>query len=327
MLTACLAGWLLIGGIQALAGEEVVLFEFRGQILGDNRRPIQSPEPVVFLHGATMPYNGTARVGLDGSFKFKKLRAGSYVLIVAVPGQGEMRQTVDITASLADKKRRVRETIRFSPSVSSEELGLVHRSQLSVPRKARDQFQQALQELGKNDIEAAKGCLAEALKLAPHYAEAWNHLGVIAYQTGHFIEAEQHFRRALKEEPTAFYALVNLGGALLSVEGKDAEALEINQQAVRRAPEDALARSQLGKTHLRLRQLDEAEKHLRQAIALDPRHFSAPQLSLADLYLVQGRLEERIREMEEYLKYHPDGAFAPRVRELLQQARTNPPPE
>jgi Tfp pilus assembly protein PilF len=327
MTTACLAAWLLFGGIQALAGEEIALFEFRGQILGDNRRPIHDPEPVVFLHGATLPYNGTARVGLDGSFKFQKLRAGSYVLIIAVPGQGEMRRTVDVTASLADRKRRVRETIRFSPSVSSEEIGLVHKSQLSVPRKARDQFQRALRELGENDVEAAKACLDEAIRLAPHYAEAWNQLGVIAYQTAHFAEAERYFRRALKEEPTAFYALVNLGGALLSLEGKDAEALEINQQAVRRAPEDALAQSQLGKTHLRLGQLDEAEKHLRQAIALDPRHFSAPQLSLADLYLMQGRMEERIREMEEYLKHHPDGAFAPRVRELLQRVGTTPPPQ
>lgn len=322
--TACLAAWLLIGGTEASAAEEPALFEFHGLVLGDNRRPIHDPEPVVFLHGATLPYNSMSPVALDGKFKFKKLFAGSYVLIIAVPGQGEMRRTIDVSPSLADKKGRVRETIRFSPSMPSDTVGLVHKSQLTIPQKARDQLGRALRELGRNDAEAAKAHLTEAVRLAPQFAEAWNQLGVIAYQTGRFPEAEEHFRRALKEQPDAFYALVNLGGALLST-GKLAESLEVNKQAVRRAPEDALAHSQLGKSHLQLGQLEEAETHLKQAIALDPRHFSSPQLSLADLYLIQGRMEERTRQMEEYLKYHPDGDFAPRVRTLLERAKQAPP--
>ncbi len=319
-LRASLAGWLLIACTTAAADTKPRLFQFHGQILDHDGKLIRDPEPVVFLHGGTLPYNNHARVGLDGSFKIQKLLQGSYVLIVAVAGQGEMRQTIEVGPTLADRKGVIREVITFRPVASRDGVEVVQKSQLIVPKKAREEVQQSLQALGKNDVESAKKHLLSALDLAPHYAEAWNQLGVIAYQTGDFPAAEQHFRRALNEDPGAYWALVNLGGALLAV-GKDAESLEINQRAVKRAPEDALAHSQLGKSYFRLRDFEKAETHLRQAKALDPRHFSSPQVELADLYFVQGRYEERIKELEEYLKYHPDGYFAERVRTLLKEAR------
>jgi len=312
------AGWLLIAG--AGAADKQRVFRLHGQILDTDGKLIRDPEPVVFLHGGTLPYNSQSRVGLDGSFRFEKLLQGSYVLIVAVAGQGEMRRTVEVSPTLADKKGRIREVITFIPVASPNEAEVVQKSQLTVPKEAKQEVQRSLQALGKNDVEAAKKHLLKAVDLAPHYAEAWNQLGVIAYQTADHPAAEQHFRRALKEDPGAYFALVNLGGALLAV-GKDAESLEINQRAVRRAPEDALAHAQVGKSYLVLRDFGKAETHLRQAKALDPRHFSSPQLALADLYFLQARYQERIRELEEYLEYHPDGHFAERVRTLLEDAR------
>ncbi len=320
ILCVSVAGWLVMACAAAAADQQRRVFQLRGQIVDSDGKLIRDPEPLVFLHGGTLPYSGQARVGLDGKFKFQKLLQGSYVLIVAVPGQGEMRQTVDIGPTLADKKGAIREVIKFTPVSSPDGAEVVQKSQLIVPRKAQEALQRSLESLGKNDVQGAKKHLQIALDLAPHYAGAWNQLGVIAYQTGDFPAAEGHFRRALQEDPGAYPALVNLGGALLAL-GKDVEALEINQKAVKRAPEDALAQSQLGKSYFNLRDFEKAETHLRQAKALDPRHFSSPQLALADLYLIQGRHEERIRELEEYLKYHPDGHFAERVRTLLEKAR------
>lgn len=316
-----LAGWLLAGA--ALAEEKKPrFFQYHGQILDTEGKLIRDPEPLVFLHGGTLPYNNSARVGLDGKFKFEKLLQGSYVLIVAVSGQGEMRRTIDIGPSLADKKGAIREVIKFEPVASPDGIEVVQKSQLAVPKAAAEELQRSLQALSKNDVEGAKKHVRLALDLAPHFAQAWNELGVISYQTADYPAAEQHFRRALQEDPGAYWALVNLGGALLAL-GKNNEALEINQRAVKRAPEDALAHSQLGKSYFQLGDYGKAETHLRQAKALDPGHFSAPQVTLADLYYLEGRYEARIRELEEYLKYHPDGYFAERVRKLLKEAREN----
>jgi len=319
IVCALMAGWLMIACLAA-EDKKPRLFQFRGQIVDRNGKVIHDPEPLVFLHGGTLPYTGHVRVGLDGAFKFQKLLQGSYVLIVAVAGEGEMRRTIEISPTLADKKGVVREVVTFTPVASVEDHAVVQKSQLSIPKNAQQEVQRSFEALSKNDVEAARKHLLRAIDLAPHYAEAWNQLGVIAYQTRDFVAAEQHFRRSLEEDPGAYFALVNLGGALLAVD-KDAESLEINQRAVKRAPEDALAHSQLGKSYFALGDFEKAETHLRQAKSLDPRHFSSPQLALADVYFLQGRLEERIRELEEYLKYHPDGDFANRVRMLLEQAR------
>ncbi|MFB3903457.1 MAG: tetratricopeptide repeat protein [Acidobacteriota bacterium] len=320
VVSALVAAWLLAGGMPATADGKPRLFELHGRVVDADGKLIRDPEPWVFLHGGTLPYSNQARVGFDGTFKFRKLLQGSYVLIVAVSRQGEMRKTVEIGPTHADNKGIVREEFKFTPVASADDDEIVQRSQLTIPKKAQQEVHRSLECLGKNDVEGARKHLLSAIEIAPHYAEAWNQLGVIAYQTGDYPAAEQHFRRSLKEDPGAYWALVNLGGALLAVR-KDAEALKINQRAVRRAPEDALAHSQLGKNYLMLGDFEKAETHLRQAKSLDPRHFSSPQLSLADLYLLQSRYEERIREMEEYLKYHPDGELAERVRTLLKQAR------
>ena len=87
--------------------------------------------------------------------------------------------------------------------------------------------------------------LKNALDLAPQFSAAWNHLGTIAYQSGEYETAEKHFREALRHDPDSYAPLVNLGGALLSLNRVE-EALTINLEAVKERPDDALAHSQLG---------------------------------------------------------------------------------
>jgi hypothetical protein len=87
--------------------------------------------------------------------------------------------------------------------------------------------------------------LKRALKVAPQFSAAWNHLGTIAYQTGQYVEAEADFRKGLEADPDAYAPLVNLGGVLINL-AKWGEALEYNRRAVLKRPNDSLANSQLG---------------------------------------------------------------------------------
>ncbi|MFB3068480.1 MAG: tetratricopeptide repeat protein, partial [Acidobacteriota bacterium] len=135
-----------------------------------------------------------------------------------------------------------------------------------------------------------------------------------------YRQAEEHFREALQQEADLYPPLVNLGGALLS-QGKLEESLPINLRAVETRPDDALAQSQLGQSYFFLGQLDSAERHLKQAKALDPRHFSFPQLVLAQIYQLRQDSPSLIGEFEEFLQYHPDSELVPQVTEWLRQAR------
>src|SRR6266496_1167967 len=103
----------------------------------------------------------------------------------------------------------------------------------------------------KRDVAAAEKHLEHAVELAPQFAQAWNNLGTIAYQTRRFPLAGQRFREALRQDPAAYEPLVNLGGVLVTLHKLD-EALEVNVHATLVRPHDALAHSQLGMAYFEI---------------------------------------------------------------------------
>jgi len=183
-------------------------------------------------------------------------------------------------------------------------------------------FIEAQKDLGKRNIEQAIAHLKEAVEIAPMYAEGWNSLGVIAYQTHDYSHAEQYFRKELAITPGDFTPTVNLGGALLNLD-RVQEALEYNRFAARSRPNDALANSQLGITYFRLGQMDKAEQYLSAAERLDPSHFSHPQLMLADIYARRGDRPSTLRELNDFVNRFPDSPLAVDLRKKLQGLAAN----
>lgn len=296
-------------------------YEFRGRVLQPNGKTFRDALARAFLQGATTAFTTATLAGVDGKFKFKKLRPGMYTLILVVPLWGEMRRTIEIGPSFADSKGRIEEVFYLEERYERDDEYVVSASQLTVPDKARREYQRATDRLEKHDVSRAVQHLEKALELAPQFAAAWNYLGMIAYHYGDFRLAEEYFSEALEQDAGAYAPLVNLGGALLS-QGKVEEALPINERAVLARPDDALAHSQLGQCYLPLDRLEDAERHLRQAKALDPRHFSFPQLALAELYQQRRDNPALILELEEFLEYHPDSDRASEVTDWLNQVRT-----
>ena len=297
------------------------LYEFRGQVVQDDGRPFRRVTPLVFLQGATSPFSARAVADSGGRFTFKRLLPGMYTLYIAVPHAGTLRRTVEVGASFADPKGRIEASFVVERKPSAAESSIISASQLSVPEKATLEYEKAQERLGKRDVAGAIQFLKNAVEIAPRYSAAWNNLGTIAYQSRRFAEAEEYFRSALKADPDSYAPLVNLGGALLSL-GKIAESLPVNERAVKARPDDALAHSQLGQSYMLAGQIEEAEVHLKAAKALDPGHFSFPQMVLAQIYLRRGDHAAAARELEEFLRYHPDSALASGVSRTLDELRT-----
>lgn len=289
--------------------------ELRGRI-----EPPPGPA-IVMLHGNDFPYSANTLSDSSGRFKFKKLEAGAYTVLVFLPGRGEVRRTVVLSPSLADAKGRVSVTVPFHPSGESiERSNAVSVRELSIPKRARREYAAADKRLHKHDVEGAKRHLQRAVEIAPNYVAAWNHLGTIAYLSGRYEQAAKYFREALKHEPGAYSPVVNLGGALLTLR-KFHEALPYNQYAYAQRPGDALANSQLGKNYFYLGEEEKALKYLKAAKRIDPDHFSRPQLTLAQIYLDRRENEKAARELEDFLARHPDDDSAAAVRRLLVRIR------
>ncbi len=312
----------LASSFPAAGSQKEKTYTLAGRILQSDGKPFREPLPIVFLQGAITPFNATASVGLDGKFRFKKIPEGTYTLAAAVARLGEMRKTVEVGPGFADAKGNVVVDVSFDRTVSWAKRDTVSAVELSVPENARDEYEKAQDCLSRRDIPGTIDHLKKAVEIAPQFAVALNQLGTIAYQTKQFSQAEEYFRAALKQDPDQYAPLVNLGGALLAL-GKDKEALAVNLEAVKTMPGDALAHSQLGKNYYYLGQFDDAVRHLKQAEALDPSHFSLPQVVLVNIYIKRNQIPEAIAEIEAFLKLHPDSDMVPGMRKLLEAARSH----
>ncbi|MCX6627324.1 MAG: tetratricopeptide repeat protein, partial [Candidatus Solibacter sp.] len=278
----------------------------------------------VTLFGATQPFTASTFTDESGRFTFKKLAPATYTVAVYQAGRGEARQTIEVGPSRADSRNRIQliVTLRdadFDTTIERRRHSVTAR-QLKIPERALRDYEDAQRDLEKRDVEAAERHLEHAVELAPQFATAWNNLGTIAYQTRRYPLAEQRFRQSLKQDPTAYEALVNLGGALVTLHKLD-EALEVNVRATLTRPNDALPNSQLGMTYFELGQFDSAVKYLERARKLDAAHFSHPQLFLAEIYLRRGQKAEAASVLEDFLQHHPDYPQAEIMRQNVVKLR------
>lgn len=298
----------------AMAGET---YQLIGRISYGEKGFSRDNPPLILLQGMKNPFAAHTRADPAGDFKFKKLRPDMFTLIVYVAFAGEHRQTVEVSPGLADSKKRVFVEVAFQPNRSRKTLQEVSSSQLSVSVKAIKELEKAFKRLEKRDREGAVAHLKKSVEISPQFIEGWNTLGTMAYQSGKYELAERYFREALEHDPESYAPMVNLGGALLS-QGKIRESLPWNMAAVESRPDDALAHSQVGLSYYYLGRYREAEEHLKQAVALDPGHFSYPQLPLADIYLRNQDLKSAVRELEHFLMLHPDAEQAATVKRQVE---------
>jgi len=294
------------------------LYELSGHLTPPERA-------LVSLFGATEPFEANTEIDGGGRYRFRSLRAGTYTIAVYVPGRGEARQTVEVGRGTADAHRRVTRDLAFQDSAfvlndAIRRRNTVSTRQLAIPDPALREYLEAAKELEKHQVESATRRLEHAVELAPEFADAWNTLGTIAYQTQQYGRAEQCFRTAMEQDPRAYEPLVNLGGVLIATHHL-ADALIYNQEAVLLRPNDALANSQLGLTYFYVENFDLAVKYLEIARRLDPSHFSHPQLVLAEIYLRRDDKRAAADVLEDFVQHHPDYPTAAKIRENIVKLR------
>jgi tetratricopeptide (TPR) repeat protein len=73
--------------------------------------------------------------------------------------------------------------------------------------------------------------------------------------------------------------------------------------------------------HFFLGESASALDYLEKAKRLDPSHFSHPQLTLAQLHAQQGRAPEAIKELEDFLRRHPDSPRVDQVQQSIENLR------
>lgn len=308
ILTACLTAVFLYTVSVFGKGEE--RYEIRGRIVP----PLAA---TVILHGNTVPFQMIVQTGPNGKFRFRKVPPDVYEISIRHPRHEEHRSSVHVGAKTADAKGRIEVLLKMKPERSAPEtMTTVNVKNLAIPDKAWKEYQRVQNCLTKNDSACAIAHLENAVKIAPQFTVAWNHLGTIAHQSQRYPEALQYFQKARETDPEAYYPLVNMGGTLIHLNRLE-EARQCNEQAVSLRPDDPLAHSQLGLTYMALGRNEPALKNLLQAERLDPSYFTQPQLWLAEIYMRQGKRKMAIEKLEDFLRYHPNSPDVPKFQSVL----------
>ena len=128
------------------------------------------------------------------------------------------------------------------------------------------------------------------------------------YQNGQFNDAENLAVSITNEFPKHQFAWKVLG-ALLNQLGRIPESVVAKENAVKLAPNDAEAHSNLGNTLKELGRLDESEASCRQAIALKPDIVEA-HYNLGNTLKDLGRLDEALASYNQAIALKPDFAEA-----------------
>ncbi len=167
----------------------------------------------------------------------------------------------------------------------------------------------------------AESHLTKALKLKPDYTDALNNLARVHIEMLQYDRAIHELETVLKDltYSSAEKAWVNLGlayfhkGEFQIAKNRLAEALKLNRQ-------HCLAHTLYGRSELELEDFNKASVDLDKAIVFCKQsHFDEPHYYSGIAYFRLGNKEKGIARMEEVIKFYPNGKFAARAKNMIDE--------
>ena len=195
----------------------------------------------------------------------------------------------------------------------------VSATSLMAPKDARKAFDRGQLALMKNKPADAAKDFENAVTRYPRYADAWLNLGKLRLDQHQPDRAQAAFLKAIEADPKIIQPYLELG--LLAAGGRNWEdARKYLDRVIRLdAANYPIAWYTVAVADYNLKKLDDAEKNVRQAMKLDPRHGIPREQYLLGLILEQKRdFPGAVLELTTYLKLAP---AAPDVAEVEEEIR------
>lgn len=309
-----------IFALTAVRTQAQTFYEIEGVVEGPDSTPLAGI--AVFLEDITRARLGQAITGSDGRYRFNRIIAGTYYIVVK-PNSNDFRSAV----------RRVDliETSRIGSSTSSERVDIGLEAMpprrmesgpgtifvQDVPPDAIVKFQRALDHLAKKNTPDAIKELSDALRIFPNYFLAAQQLGLIYVESEDYQKAIPPLVKAIEVNAKAGAAYLALGIASLKL-GRADLALDALQHARPLDEKSFRVHFYLGLTLMELNRLAEAEAELQMAYKLGgPTKAASAHLYLASIYSKRGQHREAIAELESYLRDSPKAPNASNVRDAI----------
>lgn len=292
------------------------------QLKGPNGGPMQEVTRITLVAEDAHRPPEDFYTGSNGSASLGELKQRvNYAVVVASDGLrwGDTRHSfmamgrrMNVAVQLEPLRRAV--VTSGGPSVSAYSL------RQDVPRAARREYDLALAQIEKDDLERAQKHLEQAVELFPDYVEALNELAVLLMKAEKPAEAEVHLRHALSIDTAAVRPQLNLGLSLLR-QRKYPPAVESLERATQLDPTNAQAHLLLGSAYLGTGDASNAEKVWLRAYELGGKRMARANLELARLYARAGLYDRAISALSKYLEEVPDDPNTESLKETLARLR------
>jgi Flp pilus assembly protein TadD len=284
---------------------------------------------VVFVNGACDLATHVRLVGLSGpvfegvandqcEVEFFNLPEGNYHLTVSgdrvTPAEsGDINVTFGGPDEFEVPVKRPKDLYRNDGIFGNS---LVSASDLSIPNRARQEFDKANEWIGKQEWAQAIHELNKAISIYPSYAVAYNNLGVIYSRMGDPRRELAALQKAISLNGHFALAYVNLGRMNITA-GNFPAAETALDKASSFDPTDPMALVLLCYAEFMDHRFDEAIATSRKAHALDKSHAFVHRVA-ARAFEQKRQGASAIAELELFLKEEPSGPRAEAARKELQ---------
>jgi tetratricopeptide (TPR) repeat protein len=257
----------------------------------------------------------------SGEFQIRNLSEGTYfVQADQVDGAFEpavrkvdLGRGIMVDLTLEVREKKLASSSRLATRViSAAELHQV------VPPDAKKEYDIGVKLSSKGNFLQAAQHFEKAVELYPEYLAARNDLGAQYLKLKRLDEAEKHFEIVIAKDPKNFNAKFNMG--LVTIERRDYRtAIDQLNEAIAIDSSRPVARLWIGIAELELGDLPNAEADLTKALVMGGSECVAAHYHLARAYVTRGDITEASKSLQSYLDEAPRGEYAKEAKELARQ--------
>jgi tetratricopeptide (TPR) repeat protein len=276
------------------------------------------------LHGSTIT---SLYADEQGRFGFYNLEANTYHVVINDPDFRQVDEQANVNPlvspfNMVQIRLDPRDDVKRAP-MSNRTAGsnpnLVDPADYNrrFPKNAVKEFDRGVQADREGKHEDAIQHYQKAVKIAPAFYMAHNNLGSDYLSKSDFSAARSEFQQASQLNQSDGAAYFNLSNVCI-LTGELTQAQLYLDQGMQRQPDSALGHFLQGTLAIRHGMLPQAEGALRQAIQLDPMMAQA-RLQLVNLLLQQGRKDDAVAQLHDFVGAFPDSPFSGKAKDLLKR--------
>jgi thioredoxin-like negative regulator of GroEL len=305
------------GGSSGRGADAVEVFSLGGRVMFSGKLT-----PAVRVRVRLLTTSGTM-MGMTftderGQFEFQGLGRGVYRVEVSEEGYHPIQERMDLHLGT-----RTDAVLMLEPTGDNKTLppgGKLSVQELRIPPKALEAFQKGARELyDQKNPAGSEAHFRKAIELHSEYDQAYVQLAVAHVQQGEFADALRVLQAAVSKNEKNGPAF-GLLGTVYNQQGDSEKAVPALQRALELNGPGWQVHFELGKGLLQLGRMDEAYEHASKAHDLRA-DVPGPHLLLYNLHILRGEHELALKQLEEFLRLHPDHALAPDLRKKQGELR------